>query len=105
MSYESSAVKANKAIEVRLGGNGRLQTRQDVPAECCELGLLVAAHQVDIELSYPDRRQLLEPANVFIRGPDHGEPVHDLVRDEFSIRASNFCMMQVIVPLAAAHVG
>src|SRR5215475_4512291 len=59
--------------------------------------LLVAAHQINIELRHAGSFKLLQPPYLFFDRPDNAEAVDHFVGDEFRVAAADLGVVQVVV--------
>ena len=57
--------------------------------------------QVDRELVDAERRELLQPGDVLLPGPEDAEPVDDLVGDEVGVGVAGPAVLVVVVARAA----
>src|SRR2546426_1116361 len=73
------------------------ERRGDVSTVDLEHLLLVAIHQVDIELIDTDLGQPPKLGQVAVARADHAEPVGHLVANEARIRRADLGMMEVVV--------
>src|SRR5258705_2769664 len=94
--------------EMRLGSERRrhIPQRGDYFAAVrFEDLLLVAAHQVDVELLDADGRQLPELRDVLLRIADHTEALDRFVIDEGGVRRARLGVVLVVVSGPAADIG
>src|SRR6185503_10879137 len=70
-------------------GRSAAHGRNDVPPVQLELLLLVAVHQVQVELIDAGPLELAEPDEVVLGGADEAEPVDDLVGHERGVVAAD----------------
>src|SRR5215475_8003286 len=66
--------------------------------------LLIAAHQINIELSHAGLFKLLQPPNLFFDRPDDAEAVDHFVGDKFGVAAADLGVMQVVVAFAVIDI-
>src|SRR5688500_8737290 len=67
--------------------------------------LLVAVHQVDVELVDARIGQGRELGAVLVDRSDHAEAIDHVVGDKLRVVGADFCVVQVVVALAVADVG
>src|SRR3989442_10168036 len=81
-SREGSALPGEETPGARLGGGGRSrQCRDDALAIDLEDLLLLAAHEVDVELTHADRGELPQLFDVLLDLTGHAETVNRFVVD------------------------
>ena len=86
----------------RACGGAVPQGRNDVTAVDLEDALLVAVHQVDVELVDAGVREAPELRDVIVDRAEHAEPVGDLVADEPGVGRPDLGVVQVVVALTVA---
>src|SRR5207247_2442746 len=69
-----------------------------------EDAFLLAAHEIDVELTNPDRGKLAELLDVLVDLAGHAEAVDGLVIDERRVRRTRLGVMLVVVPGTVSHV-
>src|ERR1700722_9284595 len=79
------------------------ELRQHIPLVNLQRLLLVAAHQINIELRDTDVGQLLQLLSVRLRRADQAETINHFVRDEIGVVAANLAVMLVIIAAAILH--
>src|SRR2546423_13797131 len=103
---EGSSVPGEEARHARLsGGGGHPRERgDDALAVKLEDPLLLAAHEIDVELPDADGGELTELVDVLVDLAGDAEAVHRLIVDECGVRGSGLGVMLVVVARAIAHV-
>src|SRR5918992_505928 len=82
------------------GGSGRrvAQRRNDLATVDFELLLLVAVHEVDVELVDAGVGELPQLGDLLVGRPEHAEAVGHLVADERGVARTDLGVMVIVVP-------
>src|SRR2546428_5244711 len=106
LTFRSAAERPRADRGVCLGRGSNARERWDDPfAVDLEDPLLIAAHQIDVELANADRGELAELFDVLIDLAGHAKAVDRLVVNEGRVRRTGFGMVLVVVTRAVPHVG
>src|SRR5438093_8553379 len=104
-SREGSALPSEEARGAGLGRSRQARERRD-DALAVELQdpLLLAAHEVDVELTDADCAERLQLLDVLVDLPGDTEAANRFVVDERGVRRAGFRVMLVVVARAIPHV-
>src|SRR5882762_5804315 len=102
---EGATLPGEEARRSRLSGGSHPTKRgDDALAVELEDPLLLTAHEIDVELTDADRRELTELLDVLVDLAGHAETIDGLVVHERGVRRSRLSVMLVVVPRAIPHV-